>query len=56
MGCDCLRYGGELDHAVFRDAVQAYIRDRDKDISMLMEYARARKVTGRVQSLIGVWL
>lgn len=56
MICDCLKYEAKLDHAVFRDAVQAYIRDRDKDISMLMEYARARKVTGRVQSLIGVWL
>ena len=33
-----------------------YIRDNDKDISMLMEYARARKVKGKVQSLIGVWL
>ena len=56
MICDCLKHEAKLDQAVFRDAVQAYIRDRDKDISMLMEYARARKVTGRVQSLIGVWL
>ncbi len=46
----------KLDRAIFREAVQSYIRDNDKDISMLMEYARARKVTGKVQSLIGVWL
>lgn len=56
MICDCLKYEDKLEHAVFREAIQAYIRDRDKDISTLMEYARARKVTGRVQSLIGVWL
>ena len=56
MICDCLKYEDKLHHTVFREAVQAYIRDRDKDISTLMEYARARKGTGRVQSLIGVWL
>lgn len=56
MICDCLKYEDKLERSVFREAIQAYIRDRDKDISMLMEYARARKVTGRVQSLIGVWL
>ena len=54
--CDCLKYEAKLDRAIFREAVQSYIRDNDKDISMLMEYARARKGTGKVQSLIGVWL
>ena len=53
MICDCLKYEAKLDRAIFREAVQSYIRDNDKDISMLMEYARARKVTGKVQSLIG---
>ena len=56
MICDCLKYEAKLGRAIFREAVQSYIRDNDKDISMLMEYARARKVTGKVQSLIGVWL
>ena len=56
MICDCLKYEAKLDRSVFREAMQAYIRDNNKDISMLMEYARARKVTGKVQSLIGVWL
>ena len=56
MICDCLKYEAKLDRAIFREAIQSYIRDNDKDISMLMEYARARKVTGKVQSLIGVWL
>ena len=33
-----------------------YIKDEEKDIAALMEYARERKVLKRVQSLIGVWL
>ena len=56
MICDCLKYEGKLEHEIFREAVQSYIRDEEKDISRLMEYARARKVVTRVQSLIGVWL
>ena len=56
MICDCLKYEGKLDHEIFKEAVQSYIRDEDKDIFRLMEYARARKVVSRVQSLIGVWL
>lgn len=56
MICDCLKYEGKLEHEIFKEAVQSYIRDEEKDISRLMEYARARKVVTRVQSLIGVWL
>lgn len=54
--CDCLKYEGKLEREIFKEAVQAYIKDEDKDISMLMEYARARKVVSKVQGLIGVWL
>lgn len=54
--CDCLKYEGKLEREVFKEALQSYIRDPQKDISALMEYARARKVIGKVQSLIGVWL
>ena len=45
-----------MDREVFKEAIQSYIRDESKDISALMEYARARKVVKKVQSLIGVWL
>lgn len=54
--CDCLKYESKLDRETFKEAVQSYIRDESKDISLLMEYARARKVVKKVQSLIGVWL
>lgn len=54
--CDCLKYEGKLEREVFKEALQSYIRDSQKDISALMAYARARKVVGKVQSMIGVWL
>ncbi len=54
--CDCLKYESKMNREDFKEAIQAYIKDEDKDISALMEYARERKVVKRVQSLIGVWL
>ena len=54
--CDCLKYETKLESEVFKGALQSYIRDSQKDISALMAYARARKVVGKVQSMIGVWL
>lgn len=54
--CDCLKYESKMERATFQEAVQAFIRDEDKDISLLMEYAHKRRVVKKVQSLIGVWL
>lgn len=54
--CDCLKYESKMDRKDFKEAIQSYIKDEDKDISALMEYARERKVLKKVQSLIGVWL
>ena len=54
--CDCLKYESKLEREVFKEALQSYIRDSQKDISALMAYARARKVVSKVQSMIGVWL
>lgn len=54
--CDCLKYESKLNREDFKEAIQSYIKDEDKDIAALMEYARERKVLKRVQSLIGVWL
>ncbi len=56
MICDCLKYESKMERETFKAAVQAYIRDEGKDLSLLLEYARARKVLKKVQSLIGVWL
>lgn len=54
--CDCLKYEGKMEREHFKAAIQSYIKDDDKDISTLMEYARQRKVVKKVQNLIGVWL
>ncbi len=54
--CDCLKYESKMDRKDFKEAIQSYIKDEDKDISALMEYARERKVVKKVQGLIGVWL
>lgn len=54
--CDCLKYEGRMDRMDFKEAIQSYIADEEKDIAALMEYARERKVLKKVQSLIGVWL
>ncbi len=54
--CDCLKYESKMDRVDFKEALQSYIKDEDKDIGALMEYARERKVVKKVQSLIGVWL
>lgn len=54
--CDCLKYESKMDRTDFKEALQSYIKDNDKDISALMDYAKERKVVKKVQSLIGVWL
>ncbi|MGN0342247.1 MAG: hypothetical protein ACI4DO_05580 [Roseburia sp.] len=54
--CDCLKYEERLDRETLKTALMAYINEPKKDIAVLMEYARARKVTAKVQSRIGVWL
>lgn len=54
--CDCLKYEAKMSREHFKSAIQSYIKDEDKDISVLLEYARERKVVKKVQSLIGVWL
>lgn len=54
--CDCLKYEGKMERADFKEAIQKYIKDPDKDISALLDYAKERKVLKKVQNMIGVWL
>lgn len=54
--CDCLKYEAKLDREVFKEAIQSYIADEEKDISALLDYAAERRVVKKVQALIGVWL
>ncbi len=54
--CDCLKYEGKLERQDFKEALQSYITDEDKDVCRLMEYARERKVLRKVQTMIGIWI
>lgn len=56
MICDCLKFEEKLERNVMQQAVLMYLREPEKDIQQLMEYARERKVTQKVQNRIGVWL
>lgn len=56
MICDCLKFEEKLDRSMMQQALLMYLREPQKDIQRLMEYARERKVTQKVQNRIGVWL
>ena len=56
MICDCLKFEEKLERNVMQQALLMYLREPDKDIQRLMEYARERKVVQKVQNRIGVWL
>lgn len=56
MICDCLKFEEKLERSVMQQAVLMYLREPEKDIQRLMDYARERKVTQKVQNRIGVWL
>lgn len=56
MICDCLKFEEKLDREIFKRAVLSYIADNEKDIAVLLEHARKRKVLKKVQNIIGMWL
>ena len=56
MICDCLKFEEKLERNILQQAVLMYLREPQKDIQRLMEYAKERKVIQKVQNRIGVWL
>lgn len=54
--CDCLRQENKMDAEVFNKAIQAYVKDQNKNISRLMEYAKLLRTENKVRKMIGVWL
>ncbi len=54
--CDCLKYEEKMDREIFKEGLLSYIKDPKKDVAKLMKYAKERKVTKKVQNMIGVWL
>lgn len=54
--CDVLRYSNKLDREVFSNAIQKYLKDKDRNIKRLMEYAKILRVTEKAKTYIGMWL
>ena len=54
--CDCLRYRNKMDKEIFNKAIQSYIKDSNKNIPKLLEYAEPLRMKRLVKDLIGVWL
>lgn len=54
--CDILRYEKKLEKEVFTNAVTRYMKDPNKNIRHLFEYAEVFNITKKVQSQIGKWL
>jgi predicted transcriptional regulator of viral defense system len=54
--CDCLKYENRMERETFTKAVQGYIADPKKNVANLLEYAKRRRVTGRIRDVLGVWL
>ena len=54
--CDVLRNMRKMDKEIFNKAIQSYVKDPQKNIPNLMEYAKALRVQKKVNDLIGVWL
>ena len=52
--CDVLRNMSKIDKEIFNKAIQNYVKDPQKNIPNLMEYAL--RVQKKVNDLIGVWL
>lgn len=54
--CDCLKFEEKLEREVLQQSLRKYIEEPQKDVQKLLEYARLRKVTQKMQNRIGVWL
>ncbi|MEJ6949431.1 type IV toxin-antitoxin system AbiEi family antitoxin domain-containing protein [Natronospora cellulosivora (SeqCode)] len=54
--CDVMRYERKLEKEVYSKAVMNYIKDSNKNIRHLFEYAKLLNITRKVDSQIGKWL
>ena len=54
--CDLIRYANKLDREMVNQAIQSYVRDSQKNISILMDYSKILRVYKKLQMWVGVWL
>lgn len=53
--CDILRYVNKMDREIVNKAIQAYIKDPQKNVSLLLDYGKKFKISKRIQTWLGVW-
>ncbi len=54
--CDVLRYENKLEREVFSKAIQRYVKDPQRNIRRLLDYANKLNIKNKVQTYVGVWL
>ncbi len=54
--CDCFKYRARLDNELFAKAVNAYARDKEKDLEKLGVYAKKLRVYKKVTEMMEVLL
>ncbi|MGE5578992.1 MAG: type IV toxin-antitoxin system AbiEi family antitoxin domain-containing protein [Bacillota bacterium] len=54
--CDVIRNSSKIEQEVVTKAIQAYVRDRLRNVIHLMEYARRFRIHKKVGDLVGVWM
>lgn len=54
--CDCLLHKNKMDSEVYNNAIKNYLKDPEKNVARLGEYAPVLHVEKKVREVIGVWL
>ena len=54
--CDLLLHRNKIDSEVFNTAVQRYVKDPEKSVARLMQYAKVLHVEKKVREVLGIWL
>lgn len=54
--CDVVRYANKMDREILNQAIHAYVQDKHKSISNLLDYAKKLRAYKKIQTWVGVWL
>lgn len=54
--CDCLQHRNKMDAEVFNYAIRCYLKDNEKNLARLAQYAKLLHVEKKVREILGIWL
>lgn len=54
--CDTIRYEKKMDKEIYNYAIRSYVRDPEKNIRNLLDYAEKMNIKNKVSNIIGLWL